>query len=97
MSKDKTSLEIQYEFNNAKFQLHLGERFNNQYLTKRELDVLKGVILGYTAKRIAQELKLSYRTIEAYIDTLKSKLTCTTKAEIITVAMQSGLYKVFFE
>ncbi len=72
-------------------QLDLGEEFGNQYLTKRELDVLKCVIVGYSAKKIGHILKISSRTVEGYIHNLKTKLGCNNKAQIIFVAMKSGL------
>jgi len=71
--------------------LQLGKTFNNEYLTKREIDVLTYVVLGQTAKKIAQSLQISYRTVESYIDTLKYKLGCRSKNEIAMITIKSGL------
>lgn len=65
--------------------------FANGYLTKRESDVLKYVVLGYTAKNIAKLLNVSFRTVESYIDFLKLKLRCNSKGEVILVTIKSGL------
>lgn len=72
-------------------QLNLGEQFDNQYLTKREIDVLKFVILGHSAKKIGHMLQISSRTVEGYIDKLKEKLRCGSKREICFIAIKSGL------
>ncbi len=52
-------------------------------LTPRELDVLKFFPQGYPASYIAEQLNLSKRTVENHIATIKSKLSCTTKVELI--------------
>jgi DNA-binding NarL/FixJ family response regulator len=72
-------------------QLSLGEQFNYQYLTKRETEVLKYIVLGYTAKKIGQQLNISYRTVEAYIELLKLKLNCYSKGQLASVVITSGL------
>lgn len=60
-------------------------------LTKRELEVLSLVVLGHTAKEIGQSLIISFRTVEAYINTLKFKLGCQSKREIIKTVIKTGL------
>lgn len=72
-------------------QLALGEQFSNQYLTKREIQVLKYVILGYPAKKIGQTLKISSRTVEGYVDRLKEKLGCNSRGEISFKVIKTGL------
>lgn len=75
--------------------LHLGEAFRNEYLTKREADVLKHLSLGKTAKSVGRDLNISFRTVETYIDTIKSKLGVSSKREIIEVIIKTGLiYKL---
>lgn len=71
--------------------LELGHVFENAYLTKRETEVLRYVILGYTAKRVAIILNISYRTVETYIENIKFKLRCNSKGEIIEKAIKTGL------
>lgn len=72
-------------------QLDLGIDFGNQYLTRRELEVLKFVILGLSAKKIGNMLQISSRTVEGYIDNLKTKLGCNSKGQISFIAIKSGL------
>lgn len=72
--------------------LHSGEQgkaFNLQQPAKysslplRERQCLQYIAQGYTAKMIARELGLSYRTVESYIDNLKSRLGANSKMELI--------------
>ncbi|MBA3723243.1 MAG: helix-turn-helix transcriptional regulator [Parachlamydiaceae bacterium] len=71
--------------------LSLGEKFGNKNLTKRETEVLKYVVLGYTAKKIGKILEISFRTVEAYINNLKIKLCCTYKNNIAEIIIKNGL------
>ena len=68
---------------------------NCNYLTRRESEILKFVILGYTAKRIGRELKISFRTVEKYIDSLKLKFRCNSKGELVELAIKSGYINQF--
>lgn len=65
--------------------------FTNGCLTKRESDILKHIILGYSAKEIAKILNISFRTVESYMNSLKLKLHCNSKGEVILMAIKSGL------
>lgn len=77
--------------------LRLGDFFGNSYLTKRELTVFKLVLLGKSSKVIAKILKLSYRTVEGYIDNIKLKLQCKTKGDIIYTAVNHGLSYIVYD
>lgn len=54
-----------------------------QKLSKREWQCACLLIKGMTAKDIANELKLSFRTIEFYLHNLKYRLHCKNKTELI--------------
>jgi len=56
-------------------------------LTPRERDILALLPSCILCQEIAQELGLSTRTVENYIATLKCKLDCLTKAELIQKAV----------
>ncbi len=60
-------------------------------LTRRELEVLRYVILGYTAKKVALRLNISFRTVEKHISNIKMKLGCFTKGDIIQKAITLGV------
>lgn len=60
-----------------------GGEINGIYLSKRELDCLHPLIRGKTAKEIGKILNLSPRTVESYLENIKSKLSVDSKAELI--------------
>ncbi len=53
------------------------------HLTSREVQCLRLLQQGKTAKQTAKELHLSYRTVESYLDNIKVKLDATSKAELL--------------
>lgn len=53
-------------------------------LTLREAQCLYYSSHGHSAKQIAKELNLSYRTIEAYLENIKIKLKCRNKLHLLS-------------
>jgi DNA-binding NarL/FixJ family response regulator len=64
-------------------------KVKNRYvmLTQREVECLKKLSLGYSAKEIAKLLALSYRTVEDYLHNAKDKLGCSKRSEIIAIML----------
>lgn len=62
-----------------------------ELLTPRELDVLSRVVQGYTNRQIAEELKLSVRTVEGYRANMTEKLGVHSRAELVRYAREHGL------
>ncbi|MDR3477928.1 MAG: LuxR C-terminal-related transcriptional regulator [Gammaproteobacteria bacterium] len=56
---------------------------SNIGIPKRQQECVNLLLTGATAKEIAQKLHLSARTIESYIDILKSKFFARNKADLI--------------
>jgi DNA-binding CsgD family transcriptional regulator len=54
-------------------------------LSKRELECIKLLLKGKSARESAVILKLSPRTIEFYFDNIKDKLSCNSKQEIFSI------------
>jgi DNA-binding CsgD family transcriptional regulator len=75
-----------------KKRLYLGEEFGGQYLTRTEARVLEKVISGWTSRRIAETFHNSQRTIENHVETLKRKLNCDSKADLVSLAQSKGLH-----
>lgn len=71
----------------AKGRLNFGTEFGNKYLTKREVEIIRLLLQGHSAKGIASALKISHRTVESYINTLKLKFECQRKSELIAFFM----------
>jgi DNA-binding NarL/FixJ family response regulator len=60
-------------------------------LSAREFDVFLLLAKGYTSHKIASELCLGYKTIANYSTQIKNKLGATTVAELVHIALVSGL------
>lgn len=57
-------------------------------LTSREKDVIKYLAHGFPASYIAEQLFLSQRTIETHVTSIKQKLNCDSKVELIQLAKE---------
>ena len=51
-------------------------------LTPRELECLRYLYEGYSAREIGKHLYISPRTVEKHIESVKNKLSCFTKSDI---------------
>lgn len=51
-------------------------------MSKRQAECLIASIKGQSAKEIARELSLSPRSVEKYLENLKSKMGCATMREM---------------
>lgn len=58
-----------------------------QKLTKREIDCLHYAVKGFTAKRIAKALNISFRTVEEYLLNIRCKLGVSSKAQLIELVL----------
>lgn len=86
----KTSSDI-FEYNEERksYEFHISGK--SEFFTKREYEVFRHVLLGLVTKQIAKRLMLSPRTIEDYLERIKSKLQCTSKHQIAETAMRLGI------
>lgn len=60
-------------------------------LTERELEVLRLVAKGLTAKQIATRLSLSHRTVENHVQATFRKLQVANRVELARYAIEHGL------
>ena len=60
-------------------------------LSRRERQVFRLLMLGYTNPEIAERLYLSVRTIESHRANLQRKLGLDTRAQLVELAMTYGL------
>lgn len=60
-------------------------------LTKREQEVLAGVVRGERSKEIARRLGITERTVRAYLTTIYTKLNVDSRASAVAVALERGL------
>lgn len=64
-----------------------------EQLTQRQLDCLRYLVRGMTMKQIANEMSLSPRTIEHYLEAIKRKFNCHSRADIIAKAFEINFDK----
>ncbi|MDP3561567.1 MAG: helix-turn-helix transcriptional regulator [Legionellaceae bacterium] len=76
------------QISESDFNEHNDQHFLSQVslpskLSVRQLQCVKFLIKGYTTKQIAQELKLSSRTVEDYLNKLKHKFKAKNKIQLV--------------
>lgn len=59
-------------------------------LSERETEVLSNIALGYSNKEIANQLKISVKTVETYKTRLMEKLELRSRADIVRYAIRQG-------
>ncbi len=60
-------------------------------LSKREREVLDGVVAGHANKTIAYDLGISPRTVEIYRANLMTKMQASSLSELVRMAMLAGI------
>ena len=60
-------------------------------LTPRELEVLRLLAEGYSAKEVALKLDITSRTVESHIDKLRLKTRARNRTHLVAQAIQLGL------
>jgi DNA-binding NarL/FixJ family response regulator len=56
-------------------------------LTSQQFKCLLQLVRGMTVKQIAATLELSPKTVEHYLDAVKNKLNCSSRYELISLAL----------
>jgi DNA-binding NarL/FixJ family response regulator len=64
-----------------------------QQLTKREIEILQYIARGYTSRQIADELSLSFRTVNTHRANLMQKLDIHDTAGLVRHAISTGIMK----
>lgn len=62
-----------------------------QELTDRELEVLEHVAAGARNREIAQQLRVSIKTVEFHLGNILGKLSARSRTEAVVRASQVGL------
>jgi len=63
----------------------------NILLTRRELEVLKGIVAGHTDRTIAKSLHISEHTVRSHIKSLYKKLRVSSRAKAVARALQDKI------
>ena len=57
-------------------------------LSRREKQILRGIVRGWKYREIADDLGLSYETIKTYAQRLREKLNVTSKVQLAIWALK---------
>ena len=63
-------------------------------LTKRELEILKYLAMGYSYKMIAEACFISYPTVNTHISNIYAKLKVESVGGAVSIAINKGLIKM---
>ncbi|MEZ4867380.1 MAG: response regulator transcription factor [Caldilineaceae bacterium] len=59
-------------------------------LTRRELDVVRTLMLGCSNKEIARRLIISERTVQTHLSNIFAKMQVTSRTEVVLLAINNG-------
>jgi DNA-binding NarL/FixJ family response regulator len=63
----------------------------SKQLSRREIEVLRAIALGFTTKEISKEIDVSEKTVQTYRERIHKKLALHTRAELVHYALAYGL------
>ncbi len=81
---------VYFSANVAEFALDRKRHFNSD-LTTQELIILKRITAGQTTKKIAQDIKISPRTVETHRRNIRLKLDLNNTADMIKYAIENDI------
>lgn len=87
------SIDLRRRENRPMKQYRLGGEFGQLCLTFREAQCTYFFIKGHTMRAIAERLGLSARTVEFYLENIKTKLNCVNKSDLISRVLESDFMK----
>lgn len=88
-SDNSLILETSGDFDEEKGRLYLG--FNAEWLSFSEVRICFYLIHGFSAPKIAEKSGISISGVRYHIENIKNKMQCSTKGEIPSVAMKTGI------
>ena len=63
----------------------------SKHLSRREVEVLRAIAMGFTTKEVSTQLHLSQKTVQTYRERIYKKLTLHTRADLVHYALAHGL------
>lgn len=76
---------------------YLGEEFENNYLTGKEMQILLHLYNGNRLVDTAKLLFISEKTVESHIENIKNKLKCRTMFELGVISQHLGIQNIAFK
>jgi DNA-binding CsgD family transcriptional regulator len=77
LEKDSSANDAAYE---------VGSRY---HLTEREMEALKGILVGLGSKEVAERMNISPNTVKAFLRLIMIKMGVTTRAGIVAKVLQN--------
>ena len=72
----------------------MDNKYKNELLTKREVEVLSLVVEGLSNEVIADRLVISVHTVKAHLESIYRKFSVRNKVQAAVFAVLSGIIKV---
>lgn len=66
-------------------------KHSSKRLSRREIEVLRAISLGFTTSEISKELDLSQKTVQTYRERIYKKLALRTRPDLVHYALANGL------
>lgn len=74
--------------------VEIAEHHSDDYLTEREIEVLRQVAAGNANKIVADHLAISEETVKAHMRSILSKLGANDRTHAVTIALKRGIIEL---
>ena len=72
----------------------LAEHTGDEYLTEREMEVLRLIAAGNANKEIAAQLELAEDTVKRHVTNILSKLAANDRTHAVTIGLKRGIIEL---
>jgi DNA-binding NarL/FixJ family response regulator len=72
----------------------LADHAGDEYLTEREIDILRLIAAGNSNKQIADRLAIGEATVKSHITNILSKLGANDRAHAVTIGLKRGIMEL---
>jgi DNA-binding NarL/FixJ family response regulator len=73
---------------------HLAEHMGDEYLTEREVEVLRCVAEGNRNRDIAEKLFISEETVKVHVKHIMDKLGASDRTQAVAIALRRGIIQL---
>ncbi|MBA2655496.1 MAG: helix-turn-helix domain-containing protein [Tatlockia sp.] len=74
---------------------YLGEKYNNAYLTRKEVSCIYWLLKGKTAEETAAIEGNTKKTVQCHLENIRNKLNCHKQTQIIPIILESGILDTY--